>query len=310
MDAATQPLTPKPDARVVFVRRLALGLSLSTFALMIVGATVRVMGAGLSCPDWPLCHGQAFPPYDPVLPTDRIYTQIEMLAEMLHRFFASLVSVGVLVLALGAVLSRNRSLIKYTALAGVVLALQIVLGAVTIFLANVHLSVAAHLGAAIVFLLLLTWIYRVAAGYAPQLDAPAWLRPVNAAVLVLLGTQILLGAVIAKVPGADMVCPSFPRCGIDGIEGVEGLYALQTTHRVLAFLILGILAGTLIRLRARAEHRPWVLVVLALTVLQVGIGIANVLFHIPPALSVSHMAAATLIFLSLFHWTASIGGRG
>ena len=37
---------------------LALVASLATYLLIVLGGLVRATGAGLACPDWPLCHGR------------------------------------------------------------------------------------------------------------------------------------------------------------------------------------------------------------------------------------------------------------
>lgn len=290
------------------VKWTALAMAVFTFLLMVAGATVRTMDAGLSCPDWPLCHGQAFPPYDIVLPTDRDYTQIEMIAEMGHRAMAAGVSFAMLGLAGLALMTRRRKIIIQTVVAGLLLATQIFLGAVTIWLANVHLSVAAHLGGATAFLIALLVIYREAAGLTKPITAPRWLKPWNVAGLIVLGTQILLGAVIAKVPGADLVCPSFPHCGREDYTGVGDLVFLQMLHRSLAFLITGCIALTIWRLRSERSMLVPAAVLGGIVLLQVFIGIANVFMLVPPVLSVSHMAVAVILFVFLFFWTLSLRG--
>jgi heme A synthase len=51
------PLSVEPQAsRLRTIRRLALAATIATGVLLVVGATVSATGAGLACPDWPLCQ--------------------------------------------------------------------------------------------------------------------------------------------------------------------------------------------------------------------------------------------------------------
>jgi len=51
------------NAQIKISRALGL-LALLIFLLIVVGGLVRNLGAGLSCPDWPLCQGRIIPEFD------------------------------------------------------------------------------------------------------------------------------------------------------------------------------------------------------------------------------------------------------
>jgi cytochrome c oxidase assembly protein subunit 15 len=93
-----------------FRKLLAVALFL-TFDLVMFGAFVRVTDAGLGCPDWPGCYGQASPigaldaiRAEAAARPDGPVTVFKAWVEMLHRYVAA--GLGLIVIALAVMATR------------------------------------------------------------------------------------------------------------------------------------------------------------------------------------------------------------
>lgn len=118
------------------------------YSTMVLGSYVSTIGAGLACPDWPLCP---FP------------TTWEVLVEYMHRGFAML-SFLLATLTTYALVKRGNKYAKATAVLGLLLLIiQVFLvGAIVIFSALQPVLVTVHMGVA----LLVFGLYTIAAAYS------------------------------------------------------------------------------------------------------------------------------------------------
>lgn len=96
------------------LRSLSLLAAVFALGLVMFGAFVRLSNAGLSCPDWPTCYGQATWPHhaqavahaDAAYP-ERPYEAGKAWREQVHRILAGTLGIAVLVMALAAVWRRR-----------------------------------------------------------------------------------------------------------------------------------------------------------------------------------------------------------
>jgi len=268
------------------------GLSVATFALIVLGALVRAHGAGLACPDWPLCFGRLVPAFD-----------MRVAFEWGHRVLAGGVALGLF--GLTAVLWRRtelrRNMARVLALAWLLLAVQVLLGGLTVILLLAPWTVTAHLLVGTSFCALLVWIARDLLEWGRELPRAAVPRRIlvwSALTAGALLLQLVLGGMVSS-QGGGLACASFPTCdGQSYVPTLQGLVGLQVLHRLNGLLLLGFAAG--LSLAARDAGRigllAWTL--LRLLIFQIGVGILNVLMRLPVELTALHTAfAAALVLL-------------
>ncbi|HEY9856489.1 MAG TPA: COX15/CtaA family protein [Stenomitos sp.] len=276
-------------------RALPVGLVCLTFCLVVLGATVRLMGAGLSCPDWPLCNGQLIPTFEG-----------GVFFEWLHRLVAGTVStifMGMLAWILIHPTLRAR-LWKLAVLAVVMLGVQITLGALTVWKMLNSNVVTTHLGTGTalfgVFILIALRSLREAAGEAQPVVQPKGLKPLALLALFAVYGQILLGGLVAS-NYASLACPDWPTCNGMWLPPMVGYVATHMIHRFGGYTVFClIMALTVLGSRTQdAKTRLGVVVACALVVLQVSLGIANVLLAIPVPLAAAHNGVAELLWVTM-----------
>jgi len=285
-----------------WIRRLAWTGTALTSGLIVLGGVVRITGSGMGCGDhWPLCDGQWFPPLD--LPT---------LIEIGHRWVAVLVSLVVLGLAGVAWLKPRavRDLRRPATLAALLLIVQVLLGAVTVKLELPAWVIIIHFANAMALLaVLLVTALRSSTGYEQHQRTAAERASRHPAHRLVVATAalgflvILFGAQVANF-GAGLLCLGFPLCNGAFLPAPSPLAALPWAHRLLAFLFVALVVTLNLRLSAAPDEMGLRLrriagLVLALSVVQIGVAAAMVLRLLPPSLRAIHLLVGTVLWASL-----------
>lgn len=304
---------------------LALTLSL---IVVLLGAYTRLVDAGLGCPDWPGCYGfisvpvttadvqtaqEAFP-HAPV-EADKAW------AEMIHRYFAGTLGLLILSLSVMALLNRKdeaQPVFLPLLLLGVV-CFQAALGMWTVTLGLLPIVVMGHLlgGFASISLLLLLFLRL-----RQNIVKPAYnpLKMLTAAGLLIVVLQVTLGG-WTSANYAAIICTDFPTCQgamvpqldfsgafqirtegvtnyLGGHLGNDERVTIHWMHRLGALITTLFVSFLTFRLfvnglKAQAAWLGGVLLI------QVSLGISNVVFSLPLAVAVAHNGVAAVLLLTL-----------
>jgi fused signal recognition particle receptor len=307
-------------------KKLSLFGTILALIVIVLGAYVRLSNAGLGCPDWPGCYGQAvvsesaqfksaaaasFP--DAPLDTAKAWK------EMSHRYLAG--GLSVLSLALLGFAWRQAGQRKLALSLIFVLALQAALGMWTVQLKVLPIVVTAHLLLGFITFWLFSWLYLHAQISRPKNSLPQ--GPSRFALLasVVLLLQIILGAWVSTNYAA-LACSDFPRCNgswwpvanyAQALELFQGLWtddaqvlnsagqlAAHVLHRLGALISFAVLSGLMWsatnEIHAKVVRRSGV-VLSVLLLLQIVLGILSVKHSLPLGLALAHNAIAALLML-------------
>ncbi|HTX60062.1 MAG TPA: COX15/CtaA family protein [Verrucomicrobiae bacterium] len=278
------------------LRYLALGAVLVALATVMLGSWTRINGAGMTCPDWPLCHGKLIPSFAD-----------GTIWEWTHRLLAFLVTPLVISVIVAAWRQQRRSPFIAPAVFAIAILFiaQVFLGAATVRLSNEPISVVLHWGTAMAFIAALTALAIFAGAVEPSPAADAQARAEVALTGILAGTAAVafvtmcIGAYVSS-SGDGLACLSIPGCAGNVVVYTQGQY-VQMLHRIAAGATLLCAAASLALAWARPASprvRAAVSTGVALVCVQVLLGLLNVALRLPIDLREAHAFNAALVFVS------------
>lgn len=330
-----------------WLMRLSILSLLLAFCVILLGAYTRLQDAGLGCPDWPGCYGQWKAPTQhaaiekanaayPHMPVDVSKAK----TEMTHRYFAE--SLGALIfifsfLAFWQHRRQAKALPLWLPFALMILVLfQGLLGMWTVTLQLWPIIVVAHLlgGFCTLGLLWLAFLY-LRQQKLPTYTFPRLLSVATFSLLTVLFMQIFLGG-WTSANYAALICPDFPTCQgswwpNNNFKEAFNIFvpletpartAIHLAHRIgalMIFLLATIVIHILIYIRKRATDltvqsilRKYTRILALLLIIQIGLGISNVVFFLPLPIAVAHNGMAALLFLTVIglHFTIHAMQRG
>jgi heme A synthase len=280
---------------VKILGRLSLAAVLVAYGEVMLGSWTRINGAGMTCPDYPLCQGQ----FIPSMGGGTVW-------EWTHRLTAALLSL--LVLSVLATAWRYRKAAAFVApvgyIVGALFAFQVFLGAATVHLSNSPISVVWHWGTAMAFVASLASM-AIFAFTADHPSRASTARGHAALPIVLSSTALIafvtmcIGAYVSS-SGAGLACRDIPGCAGNVVVYTPGQY-VQMLHRFVAAasLLASAISFTLVwALNAGARVRIAATAGLALVFVQIVLGLLNVALRLPIDLREAHAANAALVFLA------------
>jgi cytochrome c oxidase assembly protein subunit 15 len=267
--------------------------------IAVTGSVVRVTGSGLGCPTWPQCFPGSLVP-QPHPDVAALHQWIEF-GNRLLTGLVGLVALACLVVAL-LIRPRRRRLVLLAATMPLGVALQAVLGGITVLTGLAWWTVAMHFLVSMV----LVWLAVLLVGAFAEGDAPPrWQVPGPVRGLLGTATAVLAALLVA----GTLVTAAGPHAGDAATPRLAiGVPAMAQLHADLLIGFLGLLAGLGFALRAvGVPSRTWrrYLVLMSVVVAQGAVGVGQYLTGVPEILVSLHvLGAASVVVAMAALWTS------
>lgn len=240
--------------------------------------------------------------------------------EYIHRLLAAIVSLVFVAVFVRAYRTKAlwTKVRKPLILAAVVLLIQAILGGIVVKFDLAAQMVAVHLGTGFFFFAVLFWTaMRLSRDGQTQVLGRDRLRRVSWLTTGMTLLQIMTGGLVAGT-GAGLMLNTWPKMGDYWVPPFHLLWAdwyqpaifnlfqnqvlVQFIHRTLAWAVVIhviLLVARAIRTELTARGRWAVRAVATLTVLQILLGIGNLMMKVPFPMAFAHLATGLALFMTL-----------
>jgi cytochrome c oxidase assembly protein subunit 15 len=287
-------------------RRIFTALLFFQCFIVITGGIVRITGSGLGCPTWPECAPGSYAP-SPDQSEDPFHIWIEF-GNRLLTFVLGIAALVALFYSLRFIPNLRIRLLALGQVLGIVA--QAILGGITVLTGLHPATVAAHLLLSIILIAGALSLRQRVYGRLPRTFTTERLTRNLSRVLLFSGFLVIVVGSIVTGTGPHAGDVSSERFNFD-IRVVAWLHA----DLVIAFLGLTLATWIAVRLGetepARSLLQRKILILLAISISQGGVGYIQYFTGVPELLVIFHLIGAVAVWLSLwnFYITGNVTAR-